>query len=68
MNKNSDTKEYILRQASEHNVKFVRLWFCDILGRLKGFAINVEDLEDCILLRFRHFKIFYTLLFTYYQC
>lgn len=48
MNKNSDTKEYILRQSSEHNVKFVRLWFCDILGRLKGFAINVEDLEDCI--------------------
>ena len=48
MNKNSDTKEYILRQASEHNVKFIRLWFCDVLGRLKGFAINVEDLEDCI--------------------
>lgn len=48
MNKNSDTKEHILRQASEHNVKFIRLWFCDILGRLKGFAINVEDLEDCI--------------------
>tara|TARA_Y100001970_G_scaffold80282_1_gene101953 strand:- start:81 stop:1370 length:1290 start_codon:yes stop_codon:yes gene_type:complete len=48
MNKKSDTKEYILRQASEHNVKFIRLWFCDILGRLKGFAINVEDLEDCI--------------------
>ena len=48
MNKKSDTKEHILRQASEHNVKFIRLWFCDILGRLKGFAINVEDLEDCI--------------------
>ena len=48
MNNNSDTKEYILRQASEHDVKFIRLWFCDILGRLKGFAINVEDLEDCI--------------------
>ncbi len=48
MDKNSDTKEYILRQASENNVKFIRLWFCDILGRLKGFAINVEDLEDCI--------------------
>ena len=48
MNNNSDTKEYILRQAREHDVKFIRLWFCDILGRLKGFAINVEDLEDCI--------------------
>ena len=48
MSINSDTKEYILRQASEHNVKFIRLWFSDILGRLKGFAINVEDLEDCL--------------------
>ena len=48
MNNNSDTKEHILRQASEHNVKFIRLWFSDILGRLKGFAINVEDLEDCL--------------------
>ena len=48
MNNNSDSKEFILKQASEHDVKFIRLWFTDILGRLKGFAINVEDLEDCI--------------------
>ena len=26
----------------------MRLWFSDILGNLKGFAINVEDLEDAI--------------------
>ena len=43
MNNNSDSKEFILKQASEHDVKFIRLWFTDILGRLKGFAINVED-------------------------
>ena len=48
MNDYSDTKEFILKQASEHDVKFIRLWFTDILGRLKGFAINIEDLEDCI--------------------
>ena len=34
MNDYSDTKEFILKQASEHDVKFIRLWFTDILGSL----------------------------------
>ena len=41
-------RDYVLRAAREHDVKFVRLWFTDILGKLKGFAINVDDLEDAI--------------------
>jgi glutamine synthetase len=40
--------DYVVRSAREHDVKFVRLWFTDILGNLKGFAIGVEDLEDAI--------------------
>ncbi|MBM3941510.1 MAG: glutamine synthetase [SAR202 cluster bacterium] len=40
--------EYVIRSARENDVKFVRLWFTDILGNLKGFAISVEDLEDAI--------------------
>ena len=24
--------DYVLRMAKEHNVKFIRLWFTDILG------------------------------------
>ena len=40
--------DYVVRSAREHDVKFVRLWFADILGNLKGFAIGVEDLEDAI--------------------
>lgn len=40
--------EYVLKQAREKDVKFVRLWFTDILGNLKGFAIKVDDLEDAI--------------------
>ena len=39
---------YVLQAANDADVKFVRLWFPDILGHLKGFAINVDDLEDAI--------------------
>ena len=41
-------QEYVLRSARDNDVKFIRLWFTDILGNLKGFAINVDDLEDAI--------------------
>ena len=41
-------REFVLRSAQENDVKFVRLWFTDILGNLKGFAISVNDLEDAI--------------------
>jgi glutamine synthetase len=41
-------REYVLRSARDNDVKFIRLWFTDILGQLKGFAINVDDLEDAI--------------------
>jgi glutamine synthetase len=45
---NSDAKEYVLKMAQEHDVKFIRLWFTDILGFLKSFAITVEELEDAL--------------------
>ncbi len=41
-------KEYVLRMAKEHDVKFIRLWFTDILGFLKSFAITVEELEGAL--------------------
>ena len=41
-------REFVLRSAQENDVKFVRLWFTDILGSLKGFAITVDDLQDAI--------------------
>ena len=41
-------QEYVLRSARDNDVKFIRLWFTDILGNLKGFAIDVDDLEDAI--------------------
>ena len=41
-------KEYVLKNAKEHDVKFIRLWFTDILGMLKSFAITVEELEGAL--------------------
>ncbi len=41
-------KEYVLKMAKEHDVKFIRLWFTDILGFLKSFAITVEELEGAL--------------------
>ena len=43
-----EAKEFVLTTARENDVKFIRLWFCDILGNLKGFAITVEELEDAL--------------------
>ncbi|MBN1692540.1 MAG: glutamine synthetase [Dehalococcoidales bacterium] len=43
-----EAKEYILKMAKEHDVKFVWLWFTDILGILKSFAITVEELEGAL--------------------
>jgi glutamine synthetase len=40
--------EYVLHEARENDVKFIRLWFTDILGNLKGFAITVEELESAL--------------------
>jgi len=41
-------KEYVLKMAKEHDVKFIKLWFTDILGMLKSFAITVEELEGAL--------------------
>jgi glutamine synthetase len=37
-----------LQEAKDSNVKFIRLWFTDILGTLKSFAITVDELEDAL--------------------
>ncbi|MBN1368857.1 MAG: glutamine synthetase [Dehalococcoidaceae bacterium] len=34
--------------AREHDIKFIRLWFTDVLGMLKSFAITVEELETAL--------------------
>ncbi len=48
MAKEEEAKERVLKKAKELNIKFVRLWFTDILGFLKSFAITVEQLEKAL--------------------
>jgi glutamine synthetase len=42
------TKEEVLQIVEEKDVKFIRLWFTDILGILKSFAITKEELETAL--------------------
>src|SRR6476660_9208903 len=32
--------------VDEHDIRFIRFWFTDILGQLKSFSINNEELDD----------------------
>ncbi len=41
-------KGHVLKMAKEQGVKFIRLWFTDILGFLKSVAITVEELERAL--------------------
>ncbi|MFH0769589.1 MAG: glutamine synthetase family protein [Chloroflexota bacterium] len=43
-----ESKDYVLKVSKEHDVKFIRLWFSDILGILKSFAITIEELEGAL--------------------
>ena len=44
----AEGNEYVLKMVRERDVKFIRLWFTDILGILKSFAITVEELEGAL--------------------
>jgi glutamine synthetase len=37
--------EYVLRAVEERGIRFVRLWFTDVLGFLKSFTITSQELE-----------------------
>jgi glutamine synthetase len=39
---------FVLNQAKEQDVKFIRMWFTDILGFLKSFAITLQELEKAL--------------------
>jgi glutamine synthetase len=40
--------EYVLRTVEERNIRFVRLWFTDVLGFLKAFTITSQELEGAL--------------------
>jgi len=41
-------KEYVLKKVKEEDVRFIRLWFTDILGFLKSVTITVNELEKSL--------------------
>jgi glutamine synthetase len=44
----SESASYVISACRENDVKFIRLWFTDIVGSLKSFAITVEELEKAL--------------------
>jgi len=36
----------VMRLVQEREIRFIRLWFTDVLGQLKSFSINSSELED----------------------
>ena len=38
--------DFVLRTVEKRDIRFVRLWFSDVLGNLKSFAISPEELEE----------------------
>lgn len=41
-------KEWVLKECRDKGVEFIRLWFTDILGQMKSFAIMIEELEGAL--------------------
>jgi glutamine synthetase len=37
--------EFVLRTVEERGIRFLRLWFTDVLGSLKSFDITTQELE-----------------------
>ena len=43
---NARQKEFVLRTLEERGIRFVRLWFTDVLGFLKSVAVAPAELEN----------------------
>ncbi len=41
-------REYVLRSVEERGIRFVQLWFTDVLGTPKGFTIAPAELENAL--------------------
>ncbi|MCL2679028.1 MAG: type I glutamate--ammonia ligase [Dehalococcoidia bacterium] len=44
----AEAKAHVLKQCKENDVRFIRIWFTDVLGILKSFAININELERAL--------------------
>jgi len=43
------SKKDVMKIVNERNVSFIQIWFTDILGVLKGFAITPSELEGAMM-------------------
>ncbi len=48
IDRDSEAIDFVLHEARDNDVKFIRLWFTDILGGLKGVSVTVEELESAL--------------------
>ncbi|MFT5207364.1 MAG: glutamine synthetase [Candidatus Omnitrophota bacterium] len=44
-----DAIRFLVNKARQGDVKFIRIWFTDILGALKSFAITIDVLENSLM-------------------
>ena len=42
----TETPDDVMKVVKDRDVRFIRLWFTDVLGQLKSFSINAEELDD----------------------
>src|SRR5207247_10825449 len=42
----TETADDVLKVVKDSDVRFIRLWFTDVLGQLKSFSINAAELDD----------------------
>jgi glutamine synthetase len=42
------TKEEVLELLDKHKVNYIRLWFSDILGQLKGMTITRSEISEVL--------------------
>src|ERR1700735_1910122 len=40
------TAEDVISRVKEDNIRFIRMWFTDVLGQLKAFSINTSERAD----------------------
>jgi len=45
---NDQQRNYVLHTVEERGVRLIRLWFTDVLGNLKSFAISPAEMENAL--------------------
>src|SRR5262245_52141789 len=42
----TETADDVMTAVDDNDVRFIRLWFTDVLGQLKSFSVNSSELDD----------------------